>query len=61
MPVALAAVVIGFYMPKPHGVGLKEPFDAAGQGAYSGKPIFIVGGATSVGQFGTLLIYFIFL
>ena len=61
MPVTLATVVIGFYMPKPHGVGLKEPFDAAGQGAYAGKPIFIVGGATSVGQFGTLLIYFIFL
>ena len=61
MPVALATVAIGLYMPKPHGAGLKEPFDTAGQGAYANKPIFIVGGATSVGQFGTLLIYLVLL
>jgi len=55
IPVTLAAAVVGFYMPKPHGAGLKEPFDAAGRGAYAGKPIFIAGGATSVGQFALQL------
>lgn len=50
IPVALAAAVVGLYAPTPHGAGLKDPFDAEGRGAYTCKPVLIIGGATSVGQ-----------
>ncbi|KAG5732530.1 Zinc-type alcohol dehydrogenase-like protein C2E1P3.01, partial [Termitomyces sp. T112] len=39
------------YLPQPHGAGLTTPFDASGRGKYAGKPVLILGGATSVGQF----------
>ncbi|KAG5716491.1 hypothetical protein E4T56_gene13667, partial [Termitomyces sp. T112] len=52
IPVAAAAAVAGSYLPQPHGAGLTTPFDASGRGKYAGKPVLILGGATSVGQFG---------
>ncbi|KNZ77519.1 Zinc-type alcohol dehydrogenase-like protein C2E1P3.01 [Termitomyces sp. J132] len=51
IPVAAAAAVAGSYLPQPHGAGLTTPFDASGRGKYAGKPVLILGGATSVGQF----------
>ncbi|KAF5374442.1 hypothetical protein D9615_009107 [Tricholomella constricta] len=51
IPVALAAAVAGLYLPKPHGAGLVAPLDVFTRGKYAGKPIVILGGATSVGQY----------
>ncbi|GLB40685.1 putative alcohol dehydrogenase GroES-like domain [Lyophyllum shimeji] len=49
--VALAAAITGLYLPKPHGAGFTSPFDVSNRGKYSGKPIVVLGGATSVGQY----------
>lgn len=35
------------------GIGLEAPWTDTGKGKYSGKAIVILGGSTSVGQFGT--------
>ncbi|KAG6827872.1 hypothetical protein H0H92_010141 [Tricholoma furcatifolium] len=51
IPVAAAAAVAGLYLPQPHGAGLTHPFDASTRGKYAGKPLVVLGGATSVGQF----------
>ncbi|KAG6906745.1 hypothetical protein DXG01_012297 [Tephrocybe rancida] len=51
IPVAGAATVAGFYLNQPHGGGLDAPFDPSTRGKYAGKPLIVLGGATSVGQF----------
>ncbi|GLB40724.1 putative alcohol dehydrogenase GroES-like domain [Lyophyllum shimeji] len=51
IPVGIAAAVGGLYLPKPHGANLTPPLDPSTQGKYAGKPIVVLGGATSVGQF----------
>lgn len=51
VPVAIAAAVGGLYLPKPHGAGLTAPLDSSTQGKYAGKPIVILGGTTSLGQY----------
>ncbi|KAG6810233.1 hypothetical protein H0H92_012799 [Tricholoma furcatifolium] len=51
VPETAATAAIGLYVPKPHGAGLVPPFEASTQGKDSGRPIFIVGGTTSVGQY----------
>lgn len=53
IPVALAVAVSGLYAQIPHGAELVDPFDASGRGKYAGKPFVLIGGATSVGQYGT--------
>ncbi|KAG6917715.1 hypothetical protein DXG01_001366 [Tephrocybe rancida] len=50
IPVALTAAYVGLYNKKPHGLGLKWPTEIANQGKYAGKPIIVLGGASSVGQ-----------
>ncbi|KAG6859000.1 hypothetical protein C0991_001517, partial [Blastosporella zonata] len=51
IPVAAAAAVAGYYLPRPHSGGFTPPFDPSARGKYAGKPLVILGGATSVGQF----------
>ncbi|KAG6840149.1 hypothetical protein C0991_008586, partial [Blastosporella zonata] len=51
LPVAITATVAGYYLSQPHGAGLTHPFDPSNQRKYAGKPLVILGGATSVGQF----------
>ncbi|KAG6917713.1 hypothetical protein DXG01_001364 [Tephrocybe rancida] len=51
IPVALATAYVGLYNKKPHGLDLKWPTETANQGKYAGKPIVVLGGASSVGQF----------
>ncbi|RDB28751.1 Dehydrogenase azaJ [Hypsizygus marmoreus] len=52
IPVALAAAVVGLYNTKPHhGAGYTPPFEPSARGKYAGKPIVIIGGASSVGQY----------
>lgn len=52
LPVALATAYVGLYNKAPYGLGFTPPTSAATQGIYSGVPIIIVGGTTSVGQHG---------
>ncbi|KAG6807567.1 hypothetical protein H0H93_001452, partial [Arthromyces matolae] len=52
IPAASAAALIGLYLPEPQGAGLTAPLDSTTQGKESGKPILVIGGGTSVGQFG---------
>lgn len=54
LPVAIIAIVVGYYHKT--GLGLTPPWTADGLGKYKGESIFIPGGASSVGQFGMLLI-----
>ncbi|KAG6856274.1 hypothetical protein H0H87_005959 [Tephrocybe sp. NHM501043] len=53
IPVALAAAVVGLYLPNPYGAAITAPFDKAGRGRYPGRPIVVLGGATSVGQYAS--------
>ncbi|KAG6842957.1 hypothetical protein H0H87_008972 [Tephrocybe sp. NHM501043] len=55
LPVGIATALVGYYSPQPHGAGLVAPFDPSTQGKYTGKPLLILGGATSVGQFAIQL------
>ncbi|KAG6834121.1 hypothetical protein H0H93_011802, partial [Arthromyces matolae] len=53
IPVALTAAYVGLYNSKPYGLSLAWPTNATtGQGKYTNKPILILGGSSSVGQFG---------
>ncbi|TBU46513.1 GroES-like protein [Dichomitus squalens] len=50
----IATVAVSLYSKKPDGsssLKLTAPWEDKGQGAYSGKSVFIPGGATNVGQF----------
>lgn len=51
IPVAIAAAAVGLYLSKPYGAGLTAPLDSESLGKDAGKPIVIIGGATSVGQY----------
>ncbi|KAG6827875.1 hypothetical protein H0H92_010144 [Tricholoma furcatifolium] len=51
VPVGVAAAVAGLYLPNPYGAGLTHPFDPSTRGKYASKPLIVLGGATSVGQF----------
>ncbi|KZT22238.1 GroES-like protein [Neolentinus lepideus HHB14362 ss-1] len=55
IPLGLATAALGLYgavVPQGQGgLGLTPPWEDAGRGKYAGKPILILGGATSVGQF----------
>ena len=46
---------VGLYNKNPYGFGLSAPVSDATQGIYGGTPIVVLGGASSVGQIGTLL------
>lgn len=50
IPVTFFTSVIGLYAPKPLGAGLEHSFD--GKPRYTGQPAVILGGSTSVGQYG---------
>ncbi|TFK46251.1 GroES-like protein [Heliocybe sulcata] len=55
IPLGLATAALGLYSPVNKGgqggAGLTPPWEDAGRGKYAGKPIFLFGGATSVGQY----------
>ncbi|KAG6898956.1 hypothetical protein C0993_002326, partial [Termitomyces sp. T159_Od127] len=55
IPVALTAAYVGFYNMKPFGLGLARPTESKNQGMYAGKPIVVLGGSSSVGQFAIQL------
>ncbi|KAH7903313.1 hypothetical protein BJ138DRAFT_1168313 [Hygrophoropsis aurantiaca] len=46
----LATATIPLYSKQPIGLGFQAPWDG-GRGTYEGQPIFVIGGASSVGQY----------
>jgi NADPH:quinone reductase-like Zn-dependent oxidoreductase len=56
MPLGIATSFIGLYAPKSDkqggGAGLTPFYEDHGKGKYAGKPIVVLGGATSMGQYG---------
>ncbi|VDC02990.1 unnamed protein product [Peniophora sp. CBMAI 1063] len=62
IPLCLATAAAGLYgeikegnASPGGGIGLQAPWTGTGKGKYSGKPILIIGGSTSVGQYATQL------
>ncbi|KAH7904144.1 chaperonin 10-like protein [Hygrophoropsis aurantiaca] len=50
LSVGIATAVIPLYSQSPVGIGYQAPWDG-GRGKYSGQPIVVLGGASSVGQY----------
>ncbi|KAH9963102.1 GroES-like protein [Lactifluus volemus] len=57
LPLGLATAAIGLYQKRIErgGLGLVAPWAESGRGRYVGQPIFITGGASSVGQYALQL------
>jgi NADPH:quinone reductase-like Zn-dependent oxidoreductase len=57
VPLGLATAAVAFYQKKKErgGLELVAPWVQGGHGKYAGQAIFITGGASSVGQYGTPL------
>lgn len=57
VPATLNTAALGLYSGPSgdtSGAGLTPPWEEGGHGKYAGQPCLIVGGATSVGQYGTI-------
>jgi NADPH:quinone reductase-like Zn-dependent oxidoreductase len=52
VPLCLATAAIGLYGASPSGAGLNPTFNIDTSVDYSDQTILVIGGATSVGQFG---------
>ena len=53
VPVCAIAATVGLYGPEESGgAGRTPPWEEGGRGKYNDEPIFILGGASSVGQYG---------
>ena len=54
VPVALVAVILPNFNHNPSAktANFTAPWEEGGQARYAGKPAFIVGGSSSVGQYG---------
>ena len=63
LPLGLDTAAIGIYAEPRNapgqggGAGLVAPWLEEGVGKYAGKPAVVLGGSTSVGQFGSLVAY----
>lgn len=52
IPVAFTAAYCGLYNAKPYGLGLDPPLEPSKRGIYAGSLLVILGGSSSVGQYG---------
>lgn len=54
IPLGLATVFTGIWNkdPEASSVGFPAPWEAGGETKFAGKPAFILGGSSSVGQYG---------
>ncbi|EDR03259.1 uncharacterized protein LACBIDRAFT_253472 [Laccaria bicolor S238N-H82] len=52
IPLALTTAYAGLYSNKPNGGGLEAPVEPTAVGKYAGSPIVVLGGSSSVGQYG---------
>ncbi|KAF9522275.1 chaperonin 10-like protein [Crepidotus variabilis] len=50
LPLGFATAITGLYAEFPHGAGLTPPFTRDTEGKYTGQPIVVLGGSSSVGQ-----------
>ncbi|CAA7261873.1 unnamed protein product [Cyclocybe aegerita] len=57
LPVAVIRSFVAFYIPPPFGLGLTLPTTPQGAAKYTGTPIAVIGGATSVGQAGATYVF----
>ncbi|KZT00564.1 GroES-like protein [Laetiporus sulphureus 93-53] len=57
IPLGLATAAVGLFQhnAKSGSVGLYPPWEEGGEGKYSGKPIVVLGGSSSVGQYAIQL------
>jgi hypothetical protein len=53
--VACDSAAIGLYAPKPLGAALSHSLD--GQPRYTGQPVLVIGGSSSVGQYGSYAVF----
>ncbi|TFK27957.1 GroES-like protein [Coprinopsis marcescibilis] len=51
IPVAFTAAYVGLYAASPNGAGFEPPTTSSSKGKYTGTPIVILGGSSSVGQY----------
>ncbi|KAJ3510388.1 hypothetical protein NLJ89_g4708 [Agrocybe chaxingu] len=51
IPVCMTAAFLGYFNDKPHGAAWTAPLDASARNKYAGKPLVVIGGGTTVGQF----------
>lgn len=57
VPIGLATAAFGLYNRKgAGGIALTAPWEEGGRGKYADEPILVIGGASAVGQQGTLSI-----
>jgi NADPH:quinone reductase-like Zn-dependent oxidoreductase len=54
LPAGASTAYLGMYNKPPHGMGLVSPLEASGPGHYKNNPFIVLGGASSVGQAGSL-------
>lgn len=54
VPLALATVVMALWAKTDRSIQLIPPWKEGGLTAYARKPIFILGGSSSVGQYGKI-------
>ena len=61
IPLAFTTAACGLYVNPtakgPGGAGLVAPWDQGGRGKYAGQPILIIGGSSSVGQYGMFCVH----
>ncbi|TFK36722.1 chaperonin 10-like protein [Crucibulum laeve] len=55
IPLGLATAYIGLYNKKPYGLEFESPVLRSSQGKYSGTPLVVFGGGSSVGQYALQL------
>jgi len=52
IPLALATAYVGLFNAKPHGFQFPAPLEPLQRGRMAGTPLVVLGGSSSVGQFG---------
>ena len=59
IPLGLATITTGLWNhhPDAKSAHLTAPYEGGGETKYAGKPIFILGGASSVGQYGARYLF----
>jgi NADPH:quinone reductase-like Zn-dependent oxidoreductase len=55
IPLGLTTAYVAMYNIIPHGIGMVNPVNPSGRGHYKDESFVVIGGASSVGQFGSSL------
>jgi len=57
--VAIIPFIVGLYAQQPEGLAHLAPWEEGGKDKYAGRPIVIMGGTSSLGQYGMRTLSFI--